>query len=201
MPNTKISNLTTAAALTGSEVAPIVQSSSTVKVTTQNIADLAPVPNATKISALSNAGSLTGTENVIITQGGTTVKTTTQAIADLTPSTSIKYFSASISLAFGSFSSNVYANTFGASFTFSIPNPNEFRIDNANMITANTVINFLTAKGFDSSFNPLMLFPIQFDRFAAAVTYYIFDKDTNLLDLNTIGTSATTPFYINIIQF
>lgn len=41
MPNTKISNLTTAAALTGSEVAPIVQSSSTVKVTTQNIANLA----------------------------------------------------------------------------------------------------------------------------------------------------------------
>ena len=41
MPNTKISNLTTAATLTGTEVAPIVQSSSTVKVTTQNIANLA----------------------------------------------------------------------------------------------------------------------------------------------------------------
>lgn len=46
MPNTKISNLTTAAALTGSEVAPIVQSSNTVKVTTQNIANLA-IPSQT----------------------------------------------------------------------------------------------------------------------------------------------------------
>ena len=41
MPNTKISNLTTASTLTGTEVAPIVQSSNTVKVTTQNIANLA----------------------------------------------------------------------------------------------------------------------------------------------------------------
>jgi len=41
MANTKISNLTSAAALTGSEVTPIVQSGSTVKATTQNIANLA----------------------------------------------------------------------------------------------------------------------------------------------------------------
>jgi hypothetical protein len=41
MANTKISNLTSAGTLTGTEVAPIVQSSNTVKVTTQNIANLA----------------------------------------------------------------------------------------------------------------------------------------------------------------
>jgi hypothetical protein len=41
MPNTKISNLTSAGTLTGSEVAPIVQSGSTVKATAQNIANLA----------------------------------------------------------------------------------------------------------------------------------------------------------------
>jgi len=41
MANTKISNLTSAGTLTGSEVAPIVQSGSTVKATAQNIANLA----------------------------------------------------------------------------------------------------------------------------------------------------------------
>jgi hypothetical protein len=41
MANTKISNLTSAGTLSGTEVAPIVQSSNTVKVTTQNIANLA----------------------------------------------------------------------------------------------------------------------------------------------------------------
>lgn len=41
MPNTKISNLTSASTLTGSEVAPIVQSGNTVKATAQNIANLA----------------------------------------------------------------------------------------------------------------------------------------------------------------
>lgn len=41
MANVKISGLTTAGSLTGTEVAPIVQSGSTVKVTTQNIANLA----------------------------------------------------------------------------------------------------------------------------------------------------------------
>lgn len=46
MPNTKISNLTSAGTLTGSEVAPIVQSGSTVKATAQNIANLA-IPSQT----------------------------------------------------------------------------------------------------------------------------------------------------------
>lgn len=46
MPNTKISNLTSAGTLTGSEVAPIVQSGNTVKATAQNIANLA-IPSQT----------------------------------------------------------------------------------------------------------------------------------------------------------
>ena len=46
MPNTKISNLTSAGTLTGSEVAPIVQSGTTVKATAQNIANLA-IPSQT----------------------------------------------------------------------------------------------------------------------------------------------------------
>jgi hypothetical protein len=46
MANTKISNLTSAGTLTGSEVAPIVQSGSTVKATAQNIANLA-IPSQT----------------------------------------------------------------------------------------------------------------------------------------------------------
>lgn len=41
MPNTKISNLSNAAALSGSEVTPIVQSGTTVKASVQNIANLA----------------------------------------------------------------------------------------------------------------------------------------------------------------
>lgn len=62
MSNTKISNLTTAAALTGSEVAPIVQSSNTVKVTTQSIANL----NYTQLSynlniVYSGVGTVTAT--------------------------------------------------------------------------------------------------------------------------------------------
>lgn len=41
MPNTKISNLTSAGALAGTEVLPIVQTGSTVKTTVQDIANLA----------------------------------------------------------------------------------------------------------------------------------------------------------------
>ena len=44
MPNTKISNLTPAGSLSGSEDIPIVQSGTTVKTTAQDIANLAPAP-------------------------------------------------------------------------------------------------------------------------------------------------------------
>jgi hypothetical protein len=83
----KISQLTSASLpLTGTEELPIVQGGITEKATAQNIADLAPVPNATKIGALTGATTpLAGTEQVIITQGGSTKKVSAQAVANLAP--------------------------------------------------------------------------------------------------------------------
>lgn len=46
MADKKISQLTAAAALTGTEIVPIVQSGVTVSTTAQDIADLAPAPTA-----------------------------------------------------------------------------------------------------------------------------------------------------------
>lgn len=63
MSDKKISQLSNAAALTGTEVAPIVQSGSTVKATTQNIANL----NYTQLSYNLN----------IVYSGGGTVSATT----------------------------------------------------------------------------------------------------------------------------
>ena len=59
MPDVKISALPAAAALTGTEEVPIVQSSSTVKTTTQDIANLAALPYKVYVAKVSYSGSFT----------------------------------------------------------------------------------------------------------------------------------------------
>jgi len=100
MPNTKISNLTNAATLTGTEVAPIVQSGNTVKATAQNIANLA-IPSQTGQSGkyLTTNGTTTswgtvsaGTPTAIYrvsTNGGVITATAIQTISGFTPTFSI----------------------------------------------------------------------------------------------------------------
>ncbi len=92
MADIKISALTPAGALDGTEAVPIVQSSATVRTTTQAIADLAGAVApavlvesglSAKISALSVAGALAGTEPLAIVQSGATVSTTVQDVANL----------------------------------------------------------------------------------------------------------------------
>lgn len=98
MPNTKISNLTSAGTLTGTEVAPIVQSSNTVKVSTQDIANLAlpsQTGNANKYLQTNgtvaswdavniSTADITGT--LPIANGGTGQTTANTAINALLPS-------------------------------------------------------------------------------------------------------------------
>ncbi len=90
----KISAMSAAGSLGGTETVALVQGGVNVKSTAQAIANLAPavsVPaailvesgSAQKISALSAASSLAGTEKVPILQSGATVETTVQAIANL----------------------------------------------------------------------------------------------------------------------
>lgn len=89
---TKISALTSAATLAGTESVPVVQGAGTRKTTVQEIANKAAAASpsilvetgvSTKTSAMSAASALAGTETVAVLQGGLNVKTTVQAIADL----------------------------------------------------------------------------------------------------------------------
>jgi len=66
MPNTKISNLTTAGALSGTEVLPIVQSGTTKKVSTANVANF----NFSQISLIINDTTL-GTFSTTILKNNT----------------------------------------------------------------------------------------------------------------------------------
>jgi len=98
MPNTKISNLTTAAPLSGSEVAPIVQSGTTVKASTQDIANLAlPSQTGNANKYLQTNGTTTSwdavnistadvTGTLPIANGGTGQTTAGNAINALLPS-------------------------------------------------------------------------------------------------------------------
>ena len=69
MANKKISQLTAAAALTGTEIVPIVQSGITVSTTAQDIADLAPAPS---LGYLVYQG--------LVTQTGTSAPTVTEIV-------------------------------------------------------------------------------------------------------------------------
>jgi hypothetical protein len=106
-PAVKISAMTAAAALTGAELVPLVQTGLNVRSTTAAIAGLASVAAilvesgaASKVSALPAAGALTGTEQVPVNQGGTTVRTTTLAIAALAtpaaPANSLQFNNAGV---------------------------------------------------------------------------------------------------------
>ena len=101
MSDKKISQLSNAAALTGTEVAPIVQSGSTVKATAQNIANLA-IPsqtgnngkylttNGTSISwGTVSAGTPTAIYKVTTNGSGAVTATAIQTISGFTPSFSI----------------------------------------------------------------------------------------------------------------
>lgn len=85
----KISVMSAAGSLAGTESIPAVQSGGNVKATAQAIANLAPAAilvesgAAAKTSALSAGSALAGTEAIAIVQSGATVKTTAQAIANL----------------------------------------------------------------------------------------------------------------------
>lgn len=94
MTGKTIPDLPAAASLTGSEPIEAVQGSTSVKTTTQAVANLAValVPAilvesgvAKKVSLLTAGSSLGGTEEVPIVQGGATVRTTAQDIANLAP--------------------------------------------------------------------------------------------------------------------
>lgn len=87
-----ISGLPAGGTLAGPEQIPAVQSGTTVRVSAQAIANLAPAASpsllvesgpSAKISALSAGSSLAGTEVVAVVQGGATVKVSVQAIANL----------------------------------------------------------------------------------------------------------------------
>lgn len=101
MPNTKISNLTNAATLTGTEVAPIVQSGSTVKATAQNIANLA-IP------------SQTGQSGKFLTTNGTTTSWGTAGAGFTFVSWNFSFGGG------GLFANNQLANNTGMGYTLSV---------------------------------------------------------------------------------
>jgi hypothetical protein len=71
--DTKISALPVASALDGTEAVPVVQSGSTVRTTTQHIADLVPAPTAAAVSIVDAGSYFTGTtvEAALQELGGT----------------------------------------------------------------------------------------------------------------------------------
>ncbi len=95
----KISVMTAAAGLDGTELVPLVQGGVNVQATAQDIADLGGGSGSPsvlvesgpseKISAMPPASPLSGGEVVGVLQGGVNKKTTAQDIADLAPPTAI----------------------------------------------------------------------------------------------------------------
>lgn len=134
MPNTKISNLTSAGTLSGSEVAPIVQSGSTVKATAQNIANLA-IPTQTG----QNGKYLT--TNGINTSWGT-----------VTAGQNYKTIALLFSLSGGSVTATSLYNDTGATLFYSISSNNLIISSGASPV-------FTTNKTFASCGNLLLTTP------------------------------------------
>lgn len=161
------------------------------------------MPN-TKISNLTNAGALSGTEVIPIVQSGTTVKTTAQAIANLTPAVPPKIY-----LAFIDWSSNgstilvnqsITTNTFGASFTYSVPSPPFAQISNANLDTTKAIISWGQTKWYENATgSEYLLNACLASRTATSYTMFLRESFAQLR--NPLDYSTFDPFYIQIIQF
>jgi hypothetical protein len=128
MANTKISNLTSAGTLTGSEVAPIVQSGSTVKATAQNIANLA-IPT--------QAG-----------QGGKYLTTdgSTTSWGTVTAGQNFLTYAVQVDISGGVFNATDLYNDTGTTFTYSAGSSNgRMQINSAtSAFTASKTIGFAT---------------------------------------------------------
>lgn len=134
MANTKISNLTSAGTLTGSEVAPIVQSGSTVKATAQNIANLA-IPTQT------------GQSGKYLTTNGTTTSWGT-----VTAGQNFKTYAALFSLSGGGLTTTQLYNDTGATINLTLSS-------NSLIVSAGATPVFTTNKTFVTCGNLLLSTP------------------------------------------
>ena len=134
MPNTKISNLTSAGTLTGSEVAPIVQSGSTVKATAQNIANLA-LP------------SQTGNANKYLTTDGTTASWGTVSAGFSTALISFEFTSPGV-LAY-----TVQYNNTGSTFVLSVSSAVSGNLQITSSLSIINSKTFITMNAFRDAFN------------------------------------------------
>lgn len=159
----------------------------------------------TKISNLTNAGALSGTEVIPIVQSGTTVKTTAQDIANLTPAVPPKIY-----IALVDWSSNgstimvnqsIVTNTFGASFTYSVPFSPFAQISNTNLDTTKAIIYWSPTKFYENATGTdVLIIPCLATRTATSFTMY-YNNSVTGTPRNPLDYSTFDPFYIQIIQF
>ena len=184
MANTKISNLTSAGTLTGSEVAPIVQSGSTVKATAQNIANLA-IPTQT------------GQSGKYLTTDGTTTSWATVSGGNPTALISVQFSSP------GNLSYIVQYNNTGSTFVLSVLSAS------GGQLQLNSSLSIINSKTFITmnAFRDIFAFPTFTTAFLCDASVSSptdsFIQLSNGSGSNYNLTNAVTgnPFYLQIVFY